>query len=111
MYRRYGFFYSCRYLPVPVGTSTRVDTKFSSKFSTAVHCSWYGTAIPLYRGTSLRYYGGYTLCIGSCIEAPLITREVLPETYFLFDIMAADSRARLFFTVSSIMLMLNLVNF
>jgi hypothetical protein len=27
------------------------------------------------------------------IEAPLITREVLPETYFLLVIMAADAHA------------------
>ena len=36
-------------------------------------------------------YGGYTL--RSEIEAPLITREVLPETYFLLVIMAADAQA------------------
>ena len=36
-------------------------------------------------------YGGYTL--RSEIEAPLITREVLPETYFLSVIMAADAQA------------------
>jgi hypothetical protein len=34
-------------------------------------------------------YGGYTL--RSEIEAPLITREVLPETYFLLVIMAAGA--------------------
>ena len=39
-------------------------------------------------------YGGYTL--RSVIEAPLITREVLPETYFLLVIMAADAQARPF---------------
>jgi hypothetical protein len=39
-------------------------------------------------------YGGYTL--SSVIEAPLITREVLPETYFLLVIMAADAQARPF---------------
>ena len=43
-------------------------------------------------------YGGYTL--RSEIEAPLrsITREVLPETYFLLVIMlmAADAQARPF---------------
>jgi hypothetical protein len=39
-------------------------------------------------------YGGYTL--RSPIEAPLITREVLPETYFLLVIMAADAQARPF---------------
>ena len=39
-------------------------------------------------------YGGYTL--RSVIEAPLITREVLPETYFLLVIMAADAHARPF---------------
>jgi hypothetical protein len=39
-------------------------------------------------------YGGYTL--RSEIEAPLITREVLPETYFLLAIMAADAQARPF---------------
>jgi hypothetical protein len=50
---------------------------------------------------------------GSWIEAPLITREVLPETYiyFLLVVMAADAQARPFFRVSSIMLMWNLVNF
>jgi hypothetical protein len=36
-------------------------------------------------------YSGYTL--RSPIEAPLITREVLPETYFLLVIMAADAQA------------------
>lgn len=36
-------------------------------------------------------YSGYTL--RSEIEAPLITREVLPETYFLLVIMAADAQA------------------
>ena len=36
-------------------------------------------------------YGGYSL--RSRIEAPLITREVLPETYFLLVIMAADAQA------------------
>jgi hypothetical protein len=36
-------------------------------------------------------YGGHTL--RSFIEAPLITREVLPETYFLLVIMAADAQA------------------
>ena len=45
------------------------------------------------RGPPL-YYGGYTL--RSEIEAPLITREVLPETYFLLVIMAADAQARPF---------------
>jgi hypothetical protein len=39
-------------------------------------------------------YSGYTL--RSPIEAPLITREVLPETYYLLVIMAADARARPF---------------
>ncbi len=39
-------------------------------------------------------YGGYTL--RSEIEAPLITREVLPETYFLLVIMAAGAQARPF---------------
>jgi hypothetical protein len=39
-------------------------------------------------------YGGYTL--RSEIEAPLITREVLPETYFLLVIIAADAQARPF---------------
>ena len=39
-------------------------------------------------------YGGYTL--RSEIEAPLITREGLPETYFLLVIMAADAQARPF---------------
>jgi hypothetical protein len=49
----------------------------------------------IYSGISLR----------SLIEAPLITREVLPETYFLLVIMAADAQAGPFFAVSSIMLM------
>jgi hypothetical protein len=40
------------------------------------------------------HYGGHTL--RSVIEAPLITREVLPETYFLSVIMAADAQARPF---------------
>jgi hypothetical protein len=40
-----------------------------------------------------------------------MTREVLPETYFLLVIMAADAQARPFLQVSSIMLMWNLVNF
>jgi hypothetical protein len=39
-------------------------------------------------------YGGYTL--RSLIEAPLVTREVLPETYFLLVIMAANAQARPF---------------
>jgi hypothetical protein len=35
-------------------------------------------------------YGGHSLAyIGSRIEAPLIPREVLPETYFLLVIMSA----------------------
>jgi hypothetical protein len=42
----------------------------------------------------LTRYGGYTL--RSVIEAPLITREVLPETYFLLVIVAADAQARPF---------------
>jgi hypothetical protein len=54
-------------------------------------------------------YGGYTL--RSEIEAPLIIREVLPETYFFLVIMAADGSSTTIFTVSSIMLMWNLVNF
>ena len=36
-------------------------------------------------------YGGHSL--GSWIEAPLISREVLPETYFLSVVMAADAQA------------------
>jgi hypothetical protein len=45
------------------------------------------------RGTVivLQLYSGYTL--RSEIEAPLITREVLLETYFLLVIMAADAQA------------------
>ena len=39
-------------------------------------------------------YSGNTL--RSPIEAPLISREVLPETYFLLVIMAADAQARPF---------------
>ena len=38
-------------------------------------------------------YSGYTLLVRSEIEAPLITREVSPETYFLSVIMAADAQA------------------
>ena len=52
-------------------------------------------------------YGGHSL--RSRIEAPLITREVVPETYFLLVIMAADAQAGPFFAVSSIMLMWKLV--
>jgi hypothetical protein len=44
--------------------------------------------LPIYQ------FGGYTL--RSVIEAPLITREVLPETYFLSVIMAADAQSRPF---------------
>ena len=48
-----------------------------------------------YLGTTVRpyehLYSGYTL--RSLIEAPLITREVLPETYFLLVVMAADAQA------------------
>ena len=36
-------------------------------------------------------YGGYSL--RSRIEAPLISQEVLLETYFLLVIMAADAQA------------------
>jgi hypothetical protein len=39
-------------------------------------------------------YGGYTL--RSLIEAPLITREILPETFFLSVVMEADAQARPF---------------
>ena len=42
------------------------------------------------------HYGGYTLLVRSLIEAPLITREVLPEIYFLLMIMEADAQARPF---------------
>ena len=42
----------------------------------------------------VKQYGGYTL--RSEIEAPLITREVLPGTYFLLVIMAADAQTRQF---------------
>jgi hypothetical protein len=41
-----------------------------------------------------RGYGGFSL--GSWNEAPLISREVLPETYFLSVIMAVDAQARPF---------------
>ena len=46
-----------------------------------------------YRGDLLSQfsYSGNTL--RSPIEAPLISREVLPETYFLLVIMAADAHA------------------
>ena len=55
-------------------------------------------------------YGGYTL--RSEIEAPLITREVLPETYFLLVIMAADAQAGPFLQFqASCCVMWNLVNF
>ena len=40
---------------------------------------------------SRRVYGGYTL--RSEIEAPLINRVVLPDTYFLLVIIAALSQA------------------
>jgi hypothetical protein len=64
----------------------------------------------LCKGTEYTYYySGYTL--RSEIEAPLITREVLPETYFLSVIMAADAQAGPFLQFSSIMLMWNLVKF
>ena len=57
---------------------------------------------------SFRLYGGHSL--RSRIEAPLISREVVPETYFLLVIMAADAlEGRAIFAVSSIMLMWNLV--
>ena len=36
-------------------------------------------------------YGGHSL--RSRIEAPLISREVVPETHFLMVIMAADAQA------------------
>jgi hypothetical protein len=38
-------------------------------------------------------FGEYRI-LRSLIEAPLITREVLLETYFLLVIMAADAQAR-----------------
>ena len=41
-----------------------------------------------------KVYSGVTR--RSEIEAPLITREVLPETYFLLVIMAAGAQARPF---------------
>ena len=47
--------------------------------------------------------GGHSL--RSRIEAPLISPEVLPETYFLLVVMAVDAQAGPFFTLSSIMLM------
>ena len=40
---------------------------------------------------SERRRGGHSL--RSLIEAPLITREVLPETYFLLVVMAANAQA------------------
>jgi hypothetical protein len=43
------------------------------------------------------------------IQAQLITREVLPETYFLLVVIAADAQAGPL--VLSIMLMWNLANF
>ena len=48
-------------------------------------------ATPRIHRTPNIWYSGYTL--RSPIEAPLITREVLPETYFLLVIMAADAQA------------------
>ena len=39
-------------------------------------------------------YGGHSLRFR--IEAPLISREVLPETYFLLVIMGSDAQARPF---------------
>jgi hypothetical protein len=56
----------------------RVDSDRKSG-STASYCA----PTPLNSGYTLR----------SEIEAPLITREVLPETYFLLVIMAADAQA------------------
>jgi hypothetical protein len=38
-------------------------------------------------------YRSSGVSLRSVIEAPLITREVLPETYFLLVIMAADAQA------------------
>jgi hypothetical protein len=49
------------------------------------------TPTPEAATVGLRLYSGYTL--RSAIEAPLITREVLPQTYFLLVIMAADAQA------------------
>ena len=48
----------------------------------------------MYLGSTPLEVWWYTL--RSLIEAPLITREVLPETYFLMVIMAADAQARPF---------------
>jgi hypothetical protein len=39
--------------------------------------------------TSMKY-GGYSL--SSLVEAPPISREVLPKTYFLLVVMAADAQ-------------------
>jgi hypothetical protein len=62
-------------------TNNKLTTGKEYTDSTSIRDSRYGV-------------GGYTL--SSVIEAPLITRKVLPETYFLLVIMAADAQARLF---------------
>jgi hypothetical protein len=49
--------------------------------------------LPLFRLFDLYNYDYSGNTIGSPIEAPLISREVLPETYFLLVIMAADAQA------------------
>jgi hypothetical protein len=59
-------------------------------------------------------YGGYSLSLR--IKAPLISQEVLPETYFLLVTMAADAQAGSFLQFQAscllnLVCMWNLVNF
>jgi hypothetical protein len=60
-----------------------------------------------------KFHSGIILrsVIEAVIEAPLITREVLPETHFLSVIMAADAQAGPFLQFQASLLMWNLVNF
>jgi hypothetical protein len=61
------------------------------EFSEVSHFRYSGTFLCTLYMYQLVMYSGYTL--RSEIEAPLITREVLPETYFLLVNMAADAQA------------------
>ena len=75
------------------------------QFVASRRARWSGIAAPLWHiwlpAAPLRQlassYGGHSL--RSRIEAPLICREVLPETYFLMVIMAADAQAGPFLQV------------
>jgi hypothetical protein len=69
-------------------------TKENIAFDTKKICFWREPRARSPSDRAGRAYGGYTL--RSVIEAPLITREVLHETYFLLVIMAADAQARPF---------------